>query len=205
MYGNPYNFESFYTQEKVFDITTLGIITGLKIEFYQEPGTFKDKDNNLLPYQYENILYPANLFTENVYVGLGYDLNDFDKDFATLYTFNTSTYIKLKSDEENKKTVNLRWIHIDENDKPIDVHKDDSSLGDYDIRWYRYKKGSPSPDIYAGVDWEKINLKESKIFSCELIPDKTLTEEKLKAIILYSDEKYETKIITFTNEEEVPS
>jgi hypothetical protein len=41
------------------------------------------------------------------------------------------------------------------------------------------------------------------LFSCELVPDKTLAEEKLKVIILYGDKKYYTNIITFTNEEEV--
>jgi hypothetical protein len=35
MYGNPYNYETYYTQEKLFDITDLGIITGIKVEFYQ--------------------------------------------------------------------------------------------------------------------------------------------------------------------------
>jgi hypothetical protein len=130
------------------------------VEFYQEAGTFKDKDDVELPYQYEGVLYPANLFTQEVYIGLGYDLNSFDDDFASLYTFNTSTYIKLKSDEENKKTVNLRWIHIDDNGTPIDVYKDDSSLGDYDIRWYRYRLGAPSADEYSGVYWEKTNLEK---------------------------------------------
>ena len=40
MYGDPYNFQSFYQQEKVFDITGLGKIINMKLEFYQAPETF---------------------------------------------------------------------------------------------------------------------------------------------------------------------
>jgi hypothetical protein len=43
------------------------------------------------------------------------------------------------------------------------------------------------------------------LFSCEIIPDKTVAEEKLKVIIKYDNEKYFTNILTFTNEEEVPN
>jgi hypothetical protein len=34
MIGNPYGFDSFYTQEKVFDISKLGILKGIKVYFY---------------------------------------------------------------------------------------------------------------------------------------------------------------------------
>lgn len=43
MYGDPYNFQSFYQQEKVFDISDLGKITHMKLEFYQTPETFLSK------------------------------------------------------------------------------------------------------------------------------------------------------------------
>ena len=43
MYGDPYNFQSFYQQEKVFDISEFGKITHMKLEFYQTPETFLSK------------------------------------------------------------------------------------------------------------------------------------------------------------------
>lgn len=43
MYGDPYNFQSFYQQEKVFDISGFGKITHMKLEFYQTPETFLSK------------------------------------------------------------------------------------------------------------------------------------------------------------------
>jgi hypothetical protein len=63
----------------------------------------------------DGVSFPDNLKVKNIYVAFGYDLNSFDTDYAVLYSFDKSTYIKTKTDEENKKTVNLRWIHV--NDK----------------------------------------------------------------------------------------
>lgn len=211
MYGNPYNYETFYRQEKVFDISTLGIITGIKVEFYQgrwdtaenEEGiktytlinnSFLDKNGNPLPYSINNMDFPDNIFVDHLYIGLGYDLRSFDEDYATLYTFDTSTYIKSKSKEENKKEVNLRWVHINSEGKPIDVHKDDSSLGLYDVRWYRYKLGAPSADEYSGVYWEKTNLDKEVTNEYELADLNELTTYYL--LFHYQDNDLEKKITT---------
>lgn len=43
MYGDPFNFQGFYQQEKVFDISELGKITNMKLEFYQTPESFLSK------------------------------------------------------------------------------------------------------------------------------------------------------------------
>lgn len=40
MYGDPYNFQTYYEQEKVFDISDCGKIIHMKLEFYQTPKTF---------------------------------------------------------------------------------------------------------------------------------------------------------------------
>jgi hypothetical protein len=34
MYGNPYNFETYFSQEKVFDITSFSRITAMELYFY---------------------------------------------------------------------------------------------------------------------------------------------------------------------------
>lgn len=51
MYGDPYNFQSYYQQEKVYDISNLGKIINMKLEFYQTPETFiSNKISNQLIY-----------------------------------------------------------------------------------------------------------------------------------------------------------
>ena len=50
MIGNPYAFESYYSQEKVFDISHFDKIKDIKVQFYQR-GNFKDSNGNLIPYK----------------------------------------------------------------------------------------------------------------------------------------------------------
>ena len=91
MYGNPYNFESFYQQEKVFDISNIKQIESIELYFYQEVNSFLDKDGKLIPYldEFGNLLMP-NLFTKDPYICLGYDIADFDNDQATIYCLDSS-------------------------------------------------------------------------------------------------------------------
>jgi hypothetical protein len=50
MYGNPYNFQAFFQQEKVYDISTLGKIYGFVLYFYEKSGSFYNEDYEYLPY-----------------------------------------------------------------------------------------------------------------------------------------------------------
>jgi len=81
MYGNPYNFESYYQQEKVFDISTIKEIQKMELYFYQESQSFIDKDEKQVPHNddFGNPLLP-NLFTKDAYICLGYDIASFDND-----------------------------------------------------------------------------------------------------------------------------
>lgn len=50
MYGNPYNFETYYSQEIVLDLEKqdIGRVVGIKVDFYQN-ANFYDKFNNPIP------------------------------------------------------------------------------------------------------------------------------------------------------------
>jgi hypothetical protein len=93
MNGNPYDFQSYYTQEKVFDISQIGKIKTMSLEFYQTPGTFKSAEGKLVPHTdfLENLL-PPNLFTNDVYISLGYDTSEFDSEMVYVYTLDSTTY-----------------------------------------------------------------------------------------------------------------
>jgi hypothetical protein len=89
MIGNPYQFDTFFSQEKAFDISSYGGISAIFIDFYQEPDSFKinKKDENdeykLLPYKddFDGYLF-NNLFVQNVQIAVGYDLGAYDNDFV---------------------------------------------------------------------------------------------------------------------------
>ena len=226
MIGNPYDFQTFYHQEKVFDISQLGNIQTMKLYFYQKPGTFINGAGELISAtDFLGSPIAPNLFVAAPYITLGYDVNEFEKEKVVIYTLNPSTYSRSADENYNKKSINLRWIHQDEqNDELFSV--DDTDDLNYEIRWYRYELGHSSADEYSGVYWKNyarrkkengkwqkwvqdsgtwIDDDSTSFFSIELSPDVTLQEEKIKAIVIYKGHPYRSNILTLTNEKEVVS
>ena len=199
MYGNPYNFETFYQQEKVFDISPIKQIEKMELYFYQEPQSFIDKNGKQVPHldEFDNPLLP-NLFTKDAYICLGYDVATFNEDQANIYCLDSKTYSDHYLLEDNQKYIILRWIHKFE-DGRIKAVPDTSDL-EYEIRWYRYKLGAPSADEYSGVYWERI---EGNSFYYDFKPNVKKEQEQIKAIILFNDKVIRSNILTFTNEKEV--
>lgn len=199
MYGNPYNFETFYQQEKVFDISSIKQIEKMELYFYQQPLSFIDKNGNQVPYldDFDNPLLP-NLFTKDVYICLGYDVASFNEDQADIYCLDSKTYSDHYLLEDNKKYIVLRWVHKFE-DGRIKTVPNTSDL-EYEIRWYRYKLGAPSADEYSGVYWERI---EGDGFYQDFLPNVKKEQEQIKAIILFNDKVIRSNILIFENEKEV--
>jgi hypothetical protein len=80
MYGDPFNFETFYLQEKVFDISDLTNIVSMELLLVQDLD-FRNHEKELVPFKDEkgNLLDP-NIYVQTPYVSLGYDLNDVKQD-----------------------------------------------------------------------------------------------------------------------------
>lgn len=165
-----------------------------------------------------------NIYVKEPYVCFAYSLEDFDSDELILYTGSSSTYNTTKTDLENNKIIDLRWVHKDET-KTWSVttsdFSDTNTFDNYIIRWYRYKLGAPSPDEYAGVFWQivssytisDINPKKingegnpefSQIFTKAFIPDTTLSSEQMKVVLIKNGGVVaRSNILTFQNEQEV--
>ena len=204
MYGNPYNFQSYFEQEKVYDISSLGTIYSMELYFYQTPGSFIDKNKNLIPYKdnFNNRLL-NNLFVKDPYVCLGTDLSSFNDEQVILYTLDSDTYIidDFVPDKDISKHIRLRWLHQFDNGD-IKVINEDNNIDGYEIRWYRYELGASSADEYSGVYWEKIDDNNNS-FNYTLIPRKKHNEELIKAIVIYNGKSYTSNILTFTNKRQV--
>ena len=114
MIGNPYQFDTYFTQEKVFDISHISNIKQIDISLYQN-GAFTDGDGDLIPWQtlsvdgvsYERL--PNNLFVDNINIYLGYEQDKYTEETLMLYT--TDTYTYYPNDNGNAKNIGLRWIH----------------------------------------------------------------------------------------------
>ena len=227
MIGNPYNFDSYYVQKKLFDITDIKAIKKMKLEFFQDKGSFKDKNGIEIPC---TLTTPPNLFVKDIIISLGYDAQQFENDTVILYTPNSQKYSKDKNEVENHKKLYVRWIH-----KFDDIIKvvDENDNIDYQLKWYRHILGQKSDTVWSGVDWAPLSseiktngkidydIKDKQWLSYNqnslnasrhpsfgeswLLPDITKAEEKIKVVITYGDEVLYSNILNFSNSYEVVS
>lgn len=211
MYGNPYNFETYFNQEKVFDISNINNIEKVEVWFYQNQN-FLDGNGNLVPYAeesdipgLENVKLPYNLFVDNIKFYLGYDQNAFTEDALVLYTKDSLTYDNTLATEQIKN-ISLRWIHKKE-DGTFKLITDKDLNSNLKVKWYRYKIGAPSADSYSGVYWT--NMEKDNQISISFDPDITKATEEIKAIgYVYGDDRvvqnvYYSDLLIFENEHEV--
>lgn len=229
MNGNPYNFESFYTQQKLFDISEIGEIQTLELQFYETTGTFVDNEGYYISdVDFLGNLIMPNLYVNNIYISLGYDVNEINEERVQIYTLDSTTYSRTADPlTNNHKKLQVRWIHKMENGTYKSITSNDN-IGDYTVYWYRYKLGNPSADQFSGVYWKYLSIQDKDsneiadpdwknynvnseiddcryptFFSSWAIPDITLQQEQYKAIIIYNGKPYRSNILTFQNKEEV--
>ena len=196
MIGNPYQFESYFYQEKVFDISNINNINKIDIYFYQD-GQFKDGTGKLIDWQYKDELLgltkmPANLFVDNVKVYLGYETGRFTDETLMLFTSDSLSYhykqYKPHTEMDLTKTVSLRWINkVTENEfqllngKNLDENK-------FEVRWFRYNIGYETIDQYAGKDWERVDPMPDDAFVYSFSPDVKKQTEQIKVIGLIKEQ-----------------
>lgn len=211
MIGDVYSFDNFFQQGKVFDISQEAGIIAIKGWFYQD-SNFIDASGNKIPYldEFEQLIL-SNLFINGIEIILGYDYTNYNQEFVKLFTFSNTIYGPNRPNDQ--KTVELKWVHIEDNGNRI-VMKPEVD-GNYEIRWYRYELGSPSDDSYSGVFYKRINPANGKVwnegaatksFTCVFTPDSAANEEeKIKAVILFGDEPkiYRSDVLTFTNNSQI--
>lgn len=126
MWGNPYNYSSYYTQTKVFDTSELlaeSYISDYRLVFYQKQNFYVDnaekfeykisreaeKNNYLLPTE-KYIYINNNIYINNIIISLGYALDDTEK--AYLQTSDSLEFDADMSQEDIEKHITLRWNHI---------------------------------------------------------------------------------------------
>lgn len=170
MIGNPYQFDTYFQQEKVFDISSLNNIKKIDVYFYQD-GQFYDGNNNYINYNniFDNdigldvneevIALNNNLFVSNVAVYLGYESSMFEEETLMLYSSDPLTYHYLDYPPFTKagspKNLALRWVHkIDDTNFEIlnGLNLDDK----FEVHWFRYKPGAKEINHFAGPDWEEM-------------------------------------------------
>lgn len=165
-FGDVYNFETYYIQENLYDISDFKDYPIVRIRLFPyQRGNFKDTLGEFIPTidtdDFSTI--GPNIFIKDPYICLGMSIEDFSGDSITLITDSSLTYYKkIKGNETvedrdsaNTKIIGARWIHKDlDTDVITTVQENEIPIG-YEVRWYRYKLGAHSPDQFAGAHWER--------------------------------------------------
>ena len=210
MIGNPYAFESYFTQEKVFDISAIKNIQKIEVYFYQN-GKFKtignDDKEEFIPWSYTNKMeidnevteqifsLPPNLFVNNIKFYFGYELTKYTGETLELYPTTLDNYSY--SIEDNEKQLTVRWIHQNK-DKSFTLLKLDDIIDSevYEIQWYKYHYGYKDINEYAGANWEPIepltfineyNEEKKNYFNCKFLPDVKNQTEEIKVVGLIKE------------------
>lgn len=204
MYGNPYNFESYYNQQKVIDISEKGEIIGIDIELFQE-SDFVDSLGTAIPSTdgLDMRLFD-NIFVKDIYICAGNDISEFNTDYVKLYTTDKTTYTKEERTTNEtipKRELELRWVHLFDGN-PKQIKELDSNS---EIHWYRYHVGAAAEDDYCGVYWEGIENNGKNPFKLQVELNTEQQQEKFKAIAFYNSIPYRSNEIVFDNKEIVPS
>ena len=182
MYGDPFNFETYYLQEKVFDISGLSNIVHMELLLVQN-SDFYNTENELIPYKTEKgEVFSDNIFVQHPYISLGYDLNDVIQDEVKLYTLDSESYDATYQEDNIKKTMDVRWIHIQEDGVPIAIDQESEIPSNSVIRWYKYILDRTVADKVAGALWEEIEEARNK-FTYSFVPDILVSSEKYKVIV----------------------
>lgn len=196
-YGDPYNFDVFYKQEKVFDVSKIAEITRIQVTFYQDSGSFINKEKTtIVAKDDEGNALPDNLWIDEVFLSVGYATQDFDYDTVLLYTFDSLTYAaesetKKKADGRplNEKNLKARWIHFDEEGRCTAIDSE-AEMADYEenhsakIHWYKHVLQDGVCDDLAGNFWQEVNDDQtSKNLLYTFNPDITTATETYKVIV----------------------
>lgn len=214
-YGDIYNFETYYNQESIFDISMITEIEGLRITFYQS-SNFYDITKNKITIMDDGELLEDNIFLENVYLSFGFDAQQFVEDEVFLYTLDGETYDVSgasvygedgKTYNKNIKNLQARWVHFlgDKEAKMID-EAEDFDTNQATLHWYKYRQADGVYDGIAGDLWEEIPNTQNK-FALQVDPDIMLQNEYYKIIIecpnaIWVKENAKLKIAALGSKEE---
>lgn len=114
MFGNPYNFVAPSTQEKMFNIVSVGTITEMTLYFYQNSEfIYYDTDTNDL--QNVEVGDDYNIFVSNVQVSFGTNIANVEDNTLKIYTLSNTDFNYINpTDSTNLKKIGLLWYNKNE-------------------------------------------------------------------------------------------
>lgn len=185
MYGNPYQYSTFYKQEYLYDISNMQEILNLELLFYQNKDFILEDGSSM------EVSGRDDIILQNPYIAFGYDLNNFNEDKVLIGTHDSLMYSNNIIPKERK--VYMRWVHKI-NDKFYAIDEASEVPENAVIHWYRYRLEENRSDSLAGPFWQEFNPGEDK-FNYRFEPDTTTDTDAFKVIIEIPDRNIVTNDI----------
>lgn len=116
MFGNPYAFMVYSTQEATFDISGLGTIENLQLFLYQNDD-FEFYNDKGFPERLPVVDF-SNILVKNIYLSFGSDLTKVEDNTLQIYTGDSAIY-NISDDGSNSRDIGLLWYNKDEDNTYI--------------------------------------------------------------------------------------
>ena len=115
MFGNPYGYSMYLTQEQTYHLNLQDNIIGIKIDLYQMKD-FKYNDGVNSELQVLPVMPYNNILIDNINVSFGYNAEQVEDNTVKIGTADSLTYDNIKDASVTKK-LTLTWYNKDENNK----------------------------------------------------------------------------------------
>lgn len=212
MWGNPYGYDMFFEQSKMFEINDPGRtkIESIDVYFFQ---TYADKDTHItdvdaaiqsgkfVDINHLDVVVPEedNLFIQDVSIYFGHTADNLNTS-AYLYSQSSPNFIIKDGNpaDVNDKTLVAKFIHRADNGKNYVLNSlgnnsvyrqllESGSLpGEFTVRWYIYNPLSVENDLRAGSGWEDVtyllDLKRNFMDALTLPEKERLNQEYTQSI-----------------------
>ena len=115
MFGNPYGYSMYLTQEQTYHLNLQDNIIGIKIDLYQMKD-FKYNDGVKSELQVLPVMPYSNILVDNINVSFGYNAEQVEDNTVKISTADSLTYNNIKDTSVTKK-LTLTWYNKDEDNK----------------------------------------------------------------------------------------
>ena len=115
MFGNPYGYSMYLTQEQTYHLNLQDNIVGIKIDLYQMKD-FKYNDGVNSELQVLPVMPYSNILVDNINVSFGYNAEQVEDNTVKIGTADSLTYNNIKDASVTKK-LTLTWYNKDEDNK----------------------------------------------------------------------------------------
>ena len=224
MYGNPYYYETFYSQEVLIDISEIEQIKGMYLTFIQRNDFLTSLGDLAVSLTEDKDRIPANIFMCSPYISVGYDISEFKEDDLRISTNDQKIYNSQSPSEQ--RTIDAKWIHVTEGksaiiidniiEMPRNPNYEPNQSGNnifptpetkVDLHWFEYNSKLQIADTIAGLGWKKLDVLNEFAYTF-ITPNGESTQGeannipyvKYKAIIEYPSLRYINSTFVMTNE-----